>query len=84
MEHEADFHGDILEVGTGTNISLNQIKELVNIHFPETKFEYRKPRPGDVRETKAKISPLKSMGWSASIDIFEGIEDCFKRIKDEQ
>jgi len=24
------------------------------------------------------------MGWTASVDIFEGIEDCFKRIKDEQ
>ena len=83
MERESDFHGDVLEVGTGTNISLNQIKQLVNKHFPDVDFEYRKPRPGDVRETKAKIAALKGMGWTASVDIFDGIEDCFMRIKNE-
>ena len=82
MEQEANFHGAVYEIGTGTNISLNQIKKLVNKHFPDVEFEYKPPRPGDVYETKAKISPLKSMGWTAKIDIFEGIEDCFKRIKD--
>jgi len=81
MECGLDFHGQVLEVGTGTNISLNQIKEIVNKHFPSVEFEYRPPRPGDVRETRAKISPLKSMGWTAGVDIFEGIDDCFARIK---
>ena len=83
MEQESNFNGAVYEVGTGTNISLNQIKELVDKHFPNIEFEYRAPRLGDVRETKAKIGPLKSMGWTAGIDIFEGIEDCFRRIKDE-
>jgi UDP-glucose 4-epimerase len=83
MEQEIDFEGAVLEVGTGTNISLNQIKLIVNKHFPDVDFDYRSPRPGDVKETKAKIAPLKSMGWTANIDIFDGIEDCFRRIKDE-
>ena len=83
MEQEINFNGAVYEIGTGTNISLNQIKEIVEKHFPDVQFEYREPRPGDVRETKAKIDPLKSMGWTAGVDIFEGIEDCFKRIKDE-
>ena len=81
MEYDLDFHGQVLEVGTGTNISLNQIKEIVNKHFPDIEFEYRAPRPGDVRETRAKIAPLKSMGWTANVDIFDGIGDCFERIK---
>ncbi len=84
MEQDSNFHGAVFEVGTGTNISLNQIKELVNKHFPDVEFEYRPPRPGDVRETKAKISPLKSMGWTATVDIFQGIEDCFERVKNER
>ena len=83
MEQELRFNGAVYEVGTGTNISLNQIKELVNKHFPSIEFEYRSPRLGDIRETKAKISPLKSMGWTAGIDIFEGIEDCFARVRNE-
>ena len=83
MECDEDFNGSVLEVGTGTNISLNQIKELVHEHFPDVDFEYRPPRKGDVKETRAKIAALKSMGWTAKVDIFEGISDCFRRVKDE-
>jgi len=83
MQCEENFNGSVLEIGTGTNISLNQIKNIVSKHFPKIEFEYRPPRTGDVKETKAKILPLKSMGWTAKIDIFDGIEDCFRRIKDE-
>lgn len=84
MECEYNLNGAVYEVGTGTNISLNQIKELVNKHFPEVEFEYRPARPGDVMETKANIEPLRSMGWTANVDIFEGIEDCFERVKNER
>jgi UDP-glucose 4-epimerase len=84
MECEYNLNGAVYEVGTGTNISLNQIKELVNKHFPEVEFEYRSPRPGDIMETKANIDPLRSMGWTASINIFEGIDDCFERVKNER
>lgn len=83
MEQKIDLNGTIFEVGTGTNISLNQIKEIVNKHFPDVQFEYRAPRSGDVEETRAKIGSLKSMGWTAGVDVFEGINDCFRRIKDE-
>ena len=84
MEQDIDFNGAVFEVGTGTNISLNQIKKIVNKHFPDVEFEYREPRPGDIKETKANIAPLKNVGWTAKIDIFEGIEDCFRRVKDDQ
>ena len=56
MEHDLSFHGQVLEVGTGTNISLNQIKEIVNKHFPNVEFEYRPPRDGDVRNEGQDIS----------------------------
>ena len=83
MERPQNFGGSVYEVGTGENISLNQIKELVNRHFPEVDFEFRPPRPGDVKETRANIVPLKKMGWSATINIFDGIEDCFARVRNE-
>jgi len=84
MDQENNFDGSVYEIGTGTNVSLNQIKDIVNKHFPDIEFDYRDPRPGDIRETKAKIAPLKSMGWTASVDIIDGIDDCFRRIKDER
>jgi len=84
MEQDINFNGAVFEVGTGTNISLNQIKEIVNKYYPDVTFEYRDPRPGDIRETKANIAPLKNAGWTASIDIFDGIDECFRRTKNEQ
>ena len=30
--------------------------------------------------TKADVKPLKDLGWSANIQIKEGIEDCFRRL----
>ena len=83
MEQKIGLNGAVFEVGTGTNISLNQIKEIVNKYFPDVQFEYCDPRPGDVEETRAKIGALKSIGWTAGIDVFEGINDCFRRVKDE-
>lgn len=81
MERHQNFNGAVFEVGTGENISLNQIKELVNKHFPEVDFDFRPARAGDVKETKANIAPFKKIGWTANINIFDGIEDCFARIK---
>ena len=83
MQHQESFGGEVYEIGTGTNISLNQIKEIVNKHFPSVEFQYTDPRPGDIDETKALTEPLREKGWTASIDIDTGIEDCFERVKNE-
>ena len=83
MQHQESFGGDVYEIGTGTNISLNQIKEIVNKHFPSVEFKYTAPRPGDIDETKALTEPLREKGWTASIGINTGIEDCFERVKNE-
>lgn len=83
MQHQESFGGEVYEIGTGTNISLNQIKEIVNKHFPSVEFQYIDPRPGDIDETKALTEPLREKGWTASIDIDTGIEDCFERVKNE-
>ena len=83
MQHQESFGGEVYEIGAGTNISLNQIKEIVNKHFPSVEFKYTAPRPGDIDETKALTEPLREKGWTASIDIDTGIEDCFERVKNE-
>ena len=80
MEHEEAFNGQYFDIGTGHNISLNEIKQLVLKHHPDVAFDYVDPRPGDVMLTRGDIEPLKNLGWSASIGITEGIEDCFRRL----
>ena len=83
MEHNEDFSGTVYEIGTGENISLNQIRDIILEVFPEIAFNYVPPRPGDVLTTRADIKPLKKLGWCANISIVDGIRDCFTRLKNE-
>ena len=82
MKHEGIFRGSVFDVGTGNNISLNRVIEIVHRHFPNVKFERRPPRQGDVLLTKANINPLKSLGWRAKISIEEGINNCFNELSE--
>lgn len=73
--------GEVFDVGTGDNISLNQIKSTIKDHFPSLQFEYRDSRPGEVLETKANIKPLKDLGWRPKNPINQGINHCFENLK---
>ena len=84
MEYEGKFEGKHFDVGTGDNISLNEMKDIVNEYFPQVSFDYVKSRTGDVMVTKADMQPLKEIGWSPKISIKEGISDCFKGLKNEK
>lgn len=75
--------GKVFDVGTGTNISLNEMREIVEDIFPDIKFTNRPPRPGEVLVTKAKTKRFKKVGWSAKIGIHEGIVRCFENLKGE-
>lgn len=79
MQHEAPFNGQNYDVGTGNNISLNEVKNIVNKYF-DIKFDYIDKRPGDVLETKASVEPLEKLGWTASVPIHHGVEECFKSV----
>lgn len=83
MLSEDDFGGKWFDVGTGDNISLNNIKGIANKYFPDVRFDYVAPREGDVRSSRADIAPLTSLGWSPKHNIVDGIADCFARLRDE-
>jgi len=83
MNYEDRFNGKHFDVGTGDNISLNQIKDLVYKYFPQVKFEYVEERRGDVFLTIADMRSLKNLGWKPQINFYEGIEECFRELKNE-
>lgn len=76
MNREQDFKGAVFDVGTGDNISLNEIKEIIKLKH-DVEFDYVAPRPGEVMMTRAQTSALKEIGWTAQIGIKEGIAKCF-------
>ncbi len=84
MNYKKDFNGRNFDTGTGENISLNEIKEVVESYFPGIDFDYRDPRPNEVQETLANISPLQELGWKAEISIKQGIDSCFKNLLDSK
>jgi UDP-glucose 4-epimerase len=79
MNYEGRFSGSYYDIGTGDNISLNEIKDIISNYYPDVKFDYIHDRPGDVLYTKANIEPIKALGWSPSTMINEGIRKCFGR-----
>ena len=81
MKAAADFEGMHFDTGTGSNISLNELKEIVTELHPRTKFLYVPDRPGDVKCTKADTKPLTDLGWSVDMNIQEGVKQCFSGIE---
>mgnify|MGYP003114800692 CR=1 FL=1 len=84
MQRKENFEGECFDIGTGDNISLNEIKDIVLEFFPEVQFDYVADRPRDVMETRAEIEPfVVQAGWAPSRLIEEGIRECFRDLRDE-
>ena len=77
-----DLVGKAFDVGTGNNISINEMRKLVQNSLPDLEFDYVADRPGDVKLTKANIQPLLDLGWEPKVKISEGIKECFLEFKD--
>jgi UDP-glucose 4-epimerase len=83
MEYGGQFRGKPFDVGTGTNISLNEMKNLVLNRFPDVAFDHVESRKGDVLVTKADVTPLRRCGWTPRIPIHSGVDECFRKLKEE-
>lgn len=78
-----DLWGHWYDIGSGDNISLNEIKEIVLQYFPEQQFNYTGSRKGDVMLTKADLSKFESHGWRNKVNLRDGLHSVFKRLKEE-
>lgn len=77
MNYQGSFSGKNYDVGTGENISLNEIKSIVQT-FHDVEFDYVEERKGDVMLTRANMVPLSNLGWQPSINLQDGIRSCFE------
>jgi len=80
MNYKDKFNGEMFEIGTGENLSLNEIKDIVCAYFPETTFDWKPSRLGDVEETLANIDNIGDYGWEPSVSLVYGIHECFERL----
>jgi nucleoside-diphosphate-sugar epimerase len=81
--NKEDLWGHWYDVGSGENISLNELKEIVKKHFPGQSFDYRPPRAGDVDLTKADLSKFNSHGWNSKVKLSKGLSAVYERLLNE-
>jgi len=82
MNYGSKFNGANYDVGTGLNISLNEIKDIAK-KYHDVKFEYVNERVGDVLYTLADMKPLRDLGWEPKMDLVTGINKCFNFGRDK-
>lgn len=76
MTHDENFNGANYDVGTGTETSIDYIRQYINQNV-RALWSEEPEREGDIRFSCADVAPLKELGWSAQIDIKNGLKSCF-------
>ena len=70
MEHVSSLAGQVINIGTGENYSVNEIAGMINNIGPNTGTKQLPPRPGEARETLADISKAKKfLGYQPTISL---------------
>ena len=78
MKYNKRFKGKTLDVGSGSSLSLNEIKECIE-EYHDLDWTYSTNRRGDIKHSKADITSLKSIGWEPIVNIQAGLKSCFHR-----
>lgn len=76
--------GMVLNAGTGTNLSVNEVFQLVEEQMKTgLKPVYKPDLPGEAQVTLADISRSKSLGWAPKIDVREGLRRTIQYLKEK-
>lgn len=80
---DKNLWGTWYDIGSGENISLLELADIVGEYFPGTKFNFVEPREGDVMYTEADLGKFKTLGWAPKVPLKVGLRDVFKRLKED-
>jgi len=79
MQSNKCFGGKAYNVGSGTSVSMNHIRNFINERH-EVKWNNAPERKGDVKHTLADISEIeKDLGFQPQVSIEKGLERCFSK-----
>jgi UDP-N-acetylglucosamine 4-epimerase len=80
MQSNKWFGGKAYNVGSGTSVSMNYIRDFINSHH-DVEWNNVPARIGDVRHTLADVSETKKdLEWEPVLSIEEGLRRCFSMI----
>jgi len=81
---ESKVKNEIFNVGTGTNISVNKVVDIIR-EFKDVNVTHEENPRGYAKDTLADVSKAKKLlGWEAKINQVEGIRQTYKEIFNEQ
>ncbi len=73
---DGEYQGDVYNLGTGTNYSINELAKM----FEGTEIEYIPPRPGEAKMTLADISKTTAdTGWAPKVRIQDYVKRCISK-----
>jgi GDP-L-fucose synthase len=76
---ERGYAGGLLNVGTGTDVSIRELAELVMAAVGlDAKLEFDATKPDGTPRKLLDVSRLKDLGWTASIRLDEGIRMAYR------
>ena len=76
---ERGYAGGLLNVGTGTDVTIRELAELVMTAVGlEAKLEFDASKPDGTPRKLLDVSRLKALGWSAGIRLDEGIRMTYR------
>ena len=79
MQSSNDFGGKAYNVGSGSSVSMNYIRDFINSRH-SVEWNNAPARLGDVRHTLADISEIKKdLGFEPQVSIEEGLKKCFSK-----
>ena len=74
-------NGEAYNVGTGMETSILELAEIImDIAGIEGKPVFDKPRPGDIRRSRANISKARELGFEPKTDLRRDLEKIFEKI----
>ena len=80
MQSNKCFGGKSYNVGSGSSVSMNYIRDFINSHH-DVEWSNVPARIGDVRHTLADVSETKKdLEWEPELSIEEGLRRCFSMI----
>tara|TARA_Y100001937_G_scaffold128604_1_gene206161 strand:+ start:2403 stop:3257 length:855 start_codon:yes stop_codon:yes gene_type:complete len=80
MNYGKNFGGNNFDVATGFSHSLNYIKTLFDEHY-KIDWIHRVSRVGDIKFSSSESGALRRLGWSASVNIEDGLKRCFNYLE---
>lgn len=77
---ESKVKSEVFNVGTGTNISVNTVIDILKEFYPELEINYEDKPKGYSSETLADIDKIKKLlNWKPTINIEDGIRGLYTK-----